>query len=138
VLPQRQTEYRIPFSPSSEKVLLIDDEDVVIAVMKQALEFFGYTVEANKSSIEAVEVFRKNPDHYDLVITDMTMPGITGDKVAKELIMVRPDIPIILFTGYSDLIDENKAKALGIKEFVMKPIDSGELAEIVRKVLDKR
>ena len=117
---------------------MIDDEDVVIAVMKQALEFFGYTVEANKSSIEAVEVFRKNPDHYDLVITDMTMPGITGDKVAKELIMVRPDIPIILFTGYSDLIDENKAKALGIKEFVMKPIDSGELAEIVRKVLDKR
>ena len=89
-----------------------------------------------KSSIEALELFRAEPDRFDLVITDMTMPHMTGDKLAKELIKIRPDIPIILCTGHSRLVSEKKAKEIGIKAFVMKPILRRTIAETVRGVLD--
>jgi len=91
---------------------------------------------ATFSSIEALEVFQAQPNKFDLVITDQTMPNMTGEELSKELMRIRPDIPIILCTGYSELITEDKAKSMGIREFVMKPLVARELAETVRNVLD--
>jgi CheY-like chemotaxis protein len=88
------------------------------------------------SSNEALELFRVNPQRFDLVITDMTMPNMTGDTLAKALMKIRPDIPIILCTGFSERISEEKAKAIGVKEFVMKPLAMSDFARRIRKVLD--
>ncbi len=85
-----------------------------------------------------MEVFRKDLDRFDLVITDMTMPKMTGDELSKELLKIRSNIPIILCTGFSDKIDEIKTKDLGIREFVMKPIVMREIAKTIREVLDNR
>ena len=89
------------------------------------------------SPIEALEAFRAQSDKFDLVITDMTMPKMTGEKLAKEMLEIRPDISIILCTGHSDMISEEKAKELGIKEFIMKPIGKREMAVTIRSVLDQ-
>ena len=88
--------------------------------------------------MQALELFRAEPDRFDLVITDMTIPHMTGDKLAQEMIKIRPDIPVILCTGYSKKISEEKARRLGIRAFVMKPISSRVMAETVRKVLDEK
>ena len=88
------------------------------------------------SSIEALELFKAQKDKFDLVITDMTMPQMTGEKLAKALIRLRPDIPVILCTGFSTKIDEKKAMAMGIRAFVSKPVLKREIAETVRAVLD--
>ena len=98
----------------------------------------GYTVTAKTSSVEALEVFRDQPNSFDVIILDQTMPEMTGDDLAKEILNIRPEIPIILCTGYSNLITEEKAKEIGIKEFCMKPVDKRKLAEMVRKVLDEK
>ena len=88
------------------------------------------------SSIEALELFRVQADRFDLVITDMTMPNMTGDKLAQELLRIRPGIPIILCTGFSEHITEEKAKAMGIREFVMKPLVMKDLAKAIRRALE--
>jgi len=101
------------------------------------LESLGYKVEVRTSPIEALEAFKAQPDKFDLVITDMTMPNMTGDELAKELMSIRPDIPIILCTGFSERINKEKAKEMGIQKLIMKPIVQRELAEAVRKALDQ-
>ena len=90
------------------------------------------------SSVEALEVFRAKPDEYDLVITDMTMPNMTGTDLAKELMSIRSDIPIILCTGFNEQIDEDRAKEMGISAFVMQPIAMRKMANTIRQVLDKK
>ena len=125
-----------PLPTGSERILFIDDEDVLVEIGSQMLEQLGYEVVTKKSSIEALELFRAEPDRFDLVITDMTMPHMTGDKLARELMKIRPDIPVILCTGHSRLVSEAKAKEIGIRAFVMKPLVMRNLAETVRKVLD--
>jgi CheY-like chemotaxis protein len=100
------------------------------------LERLGYEVTTRTSSIEALELFRAKPDQFDLVITDMTMPHMTGDKLAQKIMKVRPDIPIIICTGYSERITEGTAKGMGIKAFAMKPIVLSDLAKTVREVLE--
>ena len=105
---------------------------------KKILEALGYRVVAKTSSTEALEAFRAHPDEFDLVITDQTMPHMTGKILAKELMRIRPDIHIILCTGYSEVITEEKAKAMGIREFVMKPIVTRDMAKTIRNVLDKK
>jgi YesN/AraC family two-component response regulator len=89
-------------------------------------------------SLEALEAFRAEPDAFDLVITDVTMPSMTGIELAKELMAIRPDIPIILCTGFSELINEKRAKEMGIQEFVMKPFVIGKHAKTIRKVLEQK
>jgi YesN/AraC family two-component response regulator len=89
------------------------------------------------SSLESLEIFKANPDGFDMVITDMTMPQMTGDQLAKELIAIRPGIPIILCTGFSERMNLDKAEALGIKGYLMKPVTLSELAKMVREVLDR-
>ena len=114
----------------------MDDEDALINIGKEMLERLGYTVIAKTSPVEALEAFGNNPHGFNLVITDQTMPHLTGEKLAKGLMQIRKDIPIILCTGYSELVTEKKAKAAGIREFVMKPLVMRDLSETVRKVLD--
>jgi DNA-binding NtrC family response regulator len=100
------------------------------------LDRLGYHVVTKSSSLEALELFQTGPEKFDLVITDMTMPNMTGDKLAQEMLFIRPDLPVILCTGYSHQITEEKAKSIGIKEFVFKPIAIDDLAITIRKVLD--
>lgn len=124
-----------PLPTGNERILFIDDEQALIEMASQMLERLGYEVVPKQSSVQALELFRVEPDRFDLVITDMTMPHMTGDKLARELMTIRPDIPIILCTGHSRLVSETKAKEMGIRAFVMKPLVMRNLAESVRKAL---
>ena len=120
----------------SESILFVDDEPFQVDIGSQILSRLGYRVTARTDPLEALTVFRHNPAAVDLVISDMTMPGMTGDTLARELIAIRPDIPIIICTGYSERISEETAAALGIRGFTMKPVVMKDIAELVRKVLD--
>ncbi|MDH4266682.1 MAG: PAS domain S-box protein [Deltaproteobacteria bacterium] len=119
-----------------ERVLLVDDEQALVDLGKKMLEHLGYEVAVRTSSVEALELFRNRPDRFDLVIMDFTMPNMTGDKLAQEMMRLRPGLPVILCTGFSERISEMKAKALGIQDFVMKPFDLNDLARTIRRALD--
>jgi len=121
----------------NERILFVDDEETLVYAGQAMLERLGYEVIARTSSVEALEAFRAQPDKFDLVVTDMTMPNKTGTELARELLQIRPDIPIILCTGFSEVILEETAKTIGIREFIIKPIVMKDMAETVRKVLDK-
>ncbi|MBC2704617.1 PAS domain S-box protein [Desulfobacula sp.] len=125
-----------PVQGGTEQILLVDDEEVIIAMEKQVLERLGYQVTSRTSSLEALEAFRANPDTFDLVITDMAMPNMPGDKLSTELIKIRSDIPILICTGFSEIMSEEKATSLGIKRFILKPIVMKDLARKIREVLD--
>jgi len=120
----------------SERILFIDDEEALAEVGKGILEYLGYEVTVRTSSLEALELFKAKPEHFDMVITDMTMPNMTGAELSQELMKIRPNIPIILCTGFSHIISEEKAREIGIRAFVMKPLITKDLAETVRRVLD--
>jgi signal transduction histidine kinase/DNA-binding response OmpR family regulator len=121
-----------------ERILLVDDDQLHLEVVQKTLEYLGYDVESRVNSVDALTLFSATPHRYDLVVTDMTMPAMTGDKLAMELMRIRADIPVILCTGYSDKIMEEKAKAMGIKAFVMKPVLIAQMARAVRDALDNR
>ena len=122
----------------NERILLIDDEDQIMELEQRILEGLGYKVTTKTDSAEALEEFSAAPERFDLIITDMTMPKITGDLLARKMLDINPRIPVILCTGFNETIDEKKALAMGIDKFVMKPIDKDELAATVRNVLDNR
>jgi len=122
----------------TESILFVDDEGVLVDIGKKMLEHLGYEVVTRTSSIEALEMFRTNPDRFELVITDMTMPNMTGETLAKEIMKIRNDMPIILCTGFSERISEEKAKALGIRKFLMKPLVLREFAKTIREALDTK
>ncbi len=119
----------------NEHILLVDDEEMIIFMEKQMIENFGYHVTARTGSIEALEAFRAQPDKFDLVITDMTMPNMTGDRFAMEVMKIRPDIPVIICTGFSEKISKEKADVLGIKGLLLKPFIMKDLAKKIREVL---
>jgi len=125
-----------PTPVGRERILFIDDEEILAEMGKSMLERLGYHVTVRNKSIEALETFKNQPDLFDLVITDQTMPGMTGADIARRMIQIRPDIPIILCTGYSTVISEEKAKSFGIKEFALKPLSKKDIAVLIRKVLD--
>ncbi|OQX96477.1 hypothetical protein B6I21_00895 [candidate division KSB1 bacterium 4572_119] len=125
-----------PLKKGHEKILYIDDEQNLVEVGTQMLKRLGYKVFSTMSSLEALNMFESNPDIYDLVITDQTMPGMTGAELALKLMNIRSDIPIILCTGHSEVISEEKTKEMGIREFIMKPLFSEDLATVIRRVLD--
>ena len=131
-------ETKEPLPTGNERILFIDDEPTLVEIANEMLGKLGYGVDASTSSIEALELFKTQPDKFDLVITDMTMPGMTGDELARNIIQVKADIPIIICTGYSQRINKNMATQLGIRAFLMKPLLMQELANTVRKVLDKK
>lgn len=131
-----QTDRDEPIRGGSEKILLVDDEEIVVRMEQEMLQRLGYRVAIRTGSIEALEAFKANPNAFDLVVTDMTMPNMTGVQLTMEIRKIRQDIPVILCTGFSYLINDEKSKALGIQGFVMKPVVMKEIAEIIRKVLD--
>lgn len=120
----------------NESILFIDDEEILAEMGQTMLERLGYRVTIKISSIEALNTFQNQPDKFDLVITDQTMPGMTGSDLARRMLQIRPGIPIILCTGYSTIISEEKAKLLGVKGFAMKPLAKKDIATLIRKVLD--
>ena len=132
------TEKKMKINPvGNEHILLVDDEEPIVRMVKTMLERLGYRVTFRTGSIEAVEVFKANADAFDLVVTDMTMPNMTGDQLAKKLIAINPDIPIIILTGFSERINRNKTEAMGIKGFLMKPVVTSDIALEIRRVLDE-
>jgi len=123
-------------STGDERILFIDDEKSIVKVIKKILERLGYKVETKMNPVDALELFRSNPDHFDLVITDMAMPQMTGDKLVREILNIRSEMPIIICTGFSEKVSEDNAKELGIKAFAMKPLVIQDFAMTVRQVLD--
>jgi len=119
------------------RILFVDDEDFQADIGKRMLERLGYRVTARTSSVEALDLFRQTPDEFDLVITDMTMPDMTGDVLARNLISIRPDIPIIVCTGYSEKINSDIVKEIGIKELAMKPVVMQDIARMIERILSK-
>ena len=119
----------------TERILLIDDESILVKMGQTMLERLGYTVTVRTNSLEALSTFKNQPEAFDLVITDQTMPGMTGVDLAQRMLKIRPDLPIILCTGHSNLISEEKARSVGIKGFALKPLTRKDIAEIIRKVL---
>lgn len=124
-----------PMPRGQGRILLLDDENVIVHFASAVLTDLGYEVEAYTESVQAWEAFESNPSRYDLVITDQTMPRMTGDQLIRKALALRPDLKIILCTGYSEKIDEFKALDLGVKAFMMKPFRSQQLAQAVREVL---
>ena len=101
------------------------------------LERLGYTVTARESSVEALETFKENPNQFDMVLSDMSMPIMTGDQLTNELKKIRSDIPVVICTGFSERINQEQAVAAGINGFLMKPVTKSEMAKTVREVLDQ-
>jgi PAS domain S-box-containing protein len=124
-----------PLPTGKGLILVVDDEQSIVDMLKQMLESLGYDVAARYSSSDALQAFGSRADSFDLVISDMTMPNMTGIVLAREILKIRPDTPIILCTGFSEGVDENRAKLLGIKEFLMKPVALRDLATTVKKIL---
>lgn len=122
----------------NETILFVDDEEPLVHMGKQMLERLGYSITARTSSIEALEAFRANPDKFDLVIVDQTMPNMTGIELAEALQCIRSNIPIILTTGFSEMITFEKIKQVGIREYLLKPILMSDLGIAVRRVLEKK
>ena len=122
----------------SERILFVDDEKMLVDVGEQILRRLGYDVVSRTSPLEALELFKARPTDFDLVISDQTMPGLTGDALASELMKLNPEIPVILCTGYSQMIDQRRVKEKGIRALVMKPILISELAGAIRAVLEKK
>jgi PAS domain S-box-containing protein len=125
------------FPRGTEQILFVDDEKFLADIGKETLESLGYQVEIRTSSYDALEAFRKQPDKYDMVITDITMPKMTGEQLAAEIKKIRPNIPIILCTGFSNRITSEGAIEKGISSILMKPLTIRDLANSVRKIMDK-
>jgi len=117
-------------------ILFVDDEEGLVDYGKQMLEHLGHEVISRMSSVEALETFRLQPDRFDLVITDMTMPELTGVMLSREVLAIRPDIPIILCTGFSESISSDKARAVGIRELLMKPVLIRDLNDAIRRAFE--
>jgi phosphate/phosphite/phosphonate ABC transporter binding protein len=135
VVPEARPAEVVP--RGNERILFVDDEEMLVDLGKANLEILGYAVTAATSSLEAWGAFKNRPDQFDAVITDQTMPGMTGMELARQMLRIRPRLPIILCTGYSALVDEEQAKAEGVKGFAMKPLSVKMIATLLRKVLDE-
>lgn len=120
----------------SETILLVDDEIQVIQMLYTMLTRLGYTVVTRTSSLEALEFFKNDPHKYDIVITDTTMPNMTGVELSQKLMEIRPEVPIIICTGFSELISREKARDMGIRALIMKPVVRSEIGRTIRSILD--
>jgi signal transduction histidine kinase/DNA-binding NarL/FixJ family response regulator len=140
--PRIQTENEKTAESSSDTleddnglILLVDDEEIIVDVTTQTLERMGYKIIGKTSSLEALEIFREEPNRFDMVITDHRMPKLTGTQFAQKLIDIRADIPIVLCTGFSEDIGPEEAKKLGIREYMMKPVTGKQLAQTIETIL---
>jgi len=127
---------RKPVTGGTERILFVDDEPALVDLGRRMLSSLGYVVESVLSSVEALDKFNTKPDSFDLVITDMTLPKMTGIDLSRKLLEIRPGIPIILCSGIKEPETEAQAKSLGIKAYIMKPLTKRELANAIRNTLD--
>ena len=127
-----------PTPTGNERILYVDDEKLLTDLFSRLLEPLGYKVTTKTNSTEALKLFKSKPDDFDMLITDQSMPDLSGVEMAIEFLKIRPDIPIILCTGYSSKISAEEAKKIGIKEFMMKPLHRRQLAATIRKILDEK
>jgi PAS domain S-box-containing protein len=125
----------VPIPKGRGHILVVDDEEPICRMLEQVLRQIGYEVTSFTVSYEALSVFKNRPKKYDLLLTDMTMPGMTGMELSRQFIAIRPDIPVVLLSGYSDLTNEQLAKDAGVRSFIMKPVLRKELAEAIRSAL---
>jgi len=129
-------EKNTPFLPGGrERIMFVDDEAPIVKVGREMLTSLGYRVTGMGSSTEALDLFRRQPEKFDLVITDQTMPHMTGMEMAEEMLKVRADIPVFLCTGYSEMVTPEKARSIGIREFFLKPTVIHDLSRTIRKVV---
>jgi CheY-like chemotaxis protein len=118
-----------------ERILFVDDEDTLVDLGKQMIEFLGYRVTALVNSLEALDLFKKDPYAFDLVITDLVMPGMSGDELAQNILAIRPEMPVVLITGFAEQITSEKAELIGVKKLVTKPIAMKDMARLIRDAL---
>jgi two-component system, cell cycle sensor histidine kinase and response regulator CckA len=130
-----ETDQEVSVPTGTERILFIDDEELIVEMGEEMLKDLGYNVVRKTNGREALDLFKANPEAFDLIITDQTMPHLTGVELARAMISIRSDIPIILATGYSQRVGADSAKAAGIRAFVMKPLTRSELAHTIREVL---
>jgi CheY-like chemotaxis protein len=121
-----------------ERILLVDDEPAIIDTARQWLIRLGYSVTAVTNSVEALTLFRANPQAFDLLVTDQTMPHLAGSELAKQVLALRPELPVLLCTGYSSVITEEKARAIGIRGYAQKPLRGSELGQLIRQLFDEQ
>jgi CheY-like chemotaxis protein len=126
-----------PQAMDREHILKVDDEEVIIRLERKMLERLGYQVTSCLNGVEALAIFNKRPDDFDLVISDMNMPHMTGDRLVRELLAIRPHLPIIICTGFSEIGGHDDASAMGAKYYLMKPITIAEMSQKVRRALDE-
>ena len=126
-----------PLPTGRERILVVDDEGMIVRLNKALFERLGYAVTATTDSREALELIRRHPNQFDLIVTDQSMPNLSGAELAREVLKIKSTIPIILCTGYSSAVSEKEALAIGIKKYVFKPVDLTTLAQIIRQVLDE-
>jgi signal transduction histidine kinase/CheY-like chemotaxis protein len=132
------SEIKMATAGEQETILIVDDEPQVAHVLQLMLDSLGYEVTGFTSSREALRAFADKPQEFDLVITDMTMPEMTGDEFAKAILQIRPDIPVILCTGFSEQMSEERARQIGVRRLIYKPVVRSTLAEIVKDMLDRQ
>jgi PAS domain S-box-containing protein len=125
-------------SRGDESILFVDDEATLVRLATQLLQKCGYRIAGHTNPLEALKLFKTDPYKFDLVITDMTMPHMTGNQLARALKNIRPDVPIILTTGYSEKISPEKAKMMGVEDFIMKPLSYSDLTKRIRRAIDKK
>ena len=126
-----------PVIGGTERILFVDDEEQIVDSWQMILSSLGYQVTGKTGSLEALAHFRDNPNRFDMLITDMTMPGMTGDQLARKVKEIRPDLPVILCSGYSVIIDSDRAGSIGIDAYMMKPLLKKEIAEKIRELFDR-
>jgi PAS domain S-box-containing protein len=131
-----ETVQSVSYPRGSERILFVDDEEILVTVGVEMLKDLGYDAVGTTRSVEALETFKKQPDSFDLVITDMTMPDLTGDQLATQILQCRPDIPVIVCSGFSKHMNSERVSALGIGAFLMKPVTVEQLSHTIREVLD--
>ncbi|MCE5274283.1 MAG: response regulator [Deltaproteobacteria bacterium] len=122
----------------NESVLLVDDEVALVEMGRRMLSSLGYHATAVTDSTEAYEIFRSNPESFDLLLTDMTMPNMSGMALAREVLIIRPDLPVVVCTGYAESMTTEQAKRIGVRAFVMKPLSKRDVATTLRRALDMR
>ncbi len=136
-LAESKTDVKVDIPLGTESIMFVDDEESIANMMETMLKQLGYLAEVLYDPVKALELFKSKPDSFDMVITDMTMPQMTGVKLAEKLKEIKPDIPVIICTGYSSVIDKEKTKQLEIDGFFMKPMTKSKVAIGIRELLDK-
>jgi len=133
---EEEKDPEIEIKGGSETILFVDDEEFLVDLNQERLERLGYNAISTTKPVEALEWFNADPDQFDVVITDMTMPRMTGDKLTAEVLKIRPHMPVIVCSGYSERMSVKRAEALGVRKYIEKPIDLRNLASAIREVLE--